>query len=204
MDDVKRWERLREYYFAGRNYERLDLRNKDLRGVNFTCSNLRGADLSGSDLTGATFVMCDLSRACLHNCKCDDANFSGADLTGAYLKGVSFTRSILWHTCFKGAILKNATFFDAELVGADLCRAECLGARFDGADVTGVKNVDRAIFRWYLNPTLNGKPVYEPYPGAIALTESALGNISLQENAGMGQTGLGYKGGLDETEMQYP
>ena len=192
MDDAKRWLRLKGYYFAGRNYERADMRNKDLRGVNFTCSNFRGADLTGSDLTGATFVMCDLSRACLHNCKCDDANFSGADLTGAYLKGVTFTRALLWHTCFKGAILKNATFFQAEMVGADLCRAECLGARFDGADTTGVRNVDRAIFRWFLNPTLWGKPVYNPYPGALPLTESALGSISLQENAGLGQTGLGY------------
>jgi uncharacterized protein YjbI with pentapeptide repeats len=192
MDDAKRLTRLKGYYFAGRNYERADLRNKDLKGINFTCSNFRGADLTGSDLTGATFVMCDLSRACLHNCKAEGADFSGADLTGAYCKGVAFTKAILWHTCFKGAILKNATFFDAEMVGADLCRAECLGARFDGADVTGVRNVDRAIFRWFLNPELSGKPTYDAYPGATLLSESALGTISLQENAGLGQTGLEY------------
>jgi uncharacterized protein YjbI with pentapeptide repeats len=83
-------------------------------------------------------------------------------------------------------------FFEASMVGADLCRAECLGARFDGADVTGVRNVDRAIFRWFLNPSLWGKPTYDAYPGAMVLTESALGNISLQENAGLGQTGLEY------------
>lgn len=192
MDDAKRWERLKGYYFAGRNYERADMRGKDLRGVNFTCSNFRGADLSGSDLTGATFVMCDLSRACLHNCVCDEANFSGADLTGAYCKGISFTKAILYHTCFKGAILKNATFFGAEMVGADLCRAECLGARFDGAETAGVRNVDRAVFYWFLNPVHWGKPVYDPYPGCLPLTESALGTMSLQENAGMGQTGLEY------------
>jgi hypothetical protein len=58
--------------------------------------------------------------------------------------------------------------------------------------VTGVRNVDRAIFRWFLNPSLWGKPTYDAYPGAMVLTESALGNISLQENAGLGQTGLEY------------
>ncbi len=117
--------------------------------------------------------------------------FNGADCTGAYCKGVSFNHAVLWHTCFKGAILKNATFFEADMVGADLARAECLGARFDGANVEGVKNVDRAIFRWYLHP-LGGKPCYDPFPGATVLTESILGTVSLQENSGMFQSGRGY------------
>lgn len=192
MDDAKRLERLKGYYFAGRNYELAYLKDKDLRGVNFTCSNFRSAKIEGCDLTGAKFVMCDFSAATFRHCIIDDADFSGADMTNAILSRNTFNRCLFWHTAFKGTLLKNAMFFDCELVGADLCRAECLGARFDGSDVTGVKNVDRAIFRWFLNPTLNGKPTYDPYPGAQPLTESALGTISLQENAGLGQTGLEY------------
>jgi uncharacterized protein YjbI with pentapeptide repeats len=192
MDDAKRLERLKGYFFAGRNYERLDLRNKDLRGINFSNCNFRAADLSGSDLSGASFVMADFSRANLHNCNVEGANFSGADMTASYQKGATYTKTILWHTVFKRACLKNVMFFECELVGADFLGAECLGARFDGSDVTGMRNVDRAIFRWFLNPTLWGKPVYNPYPGARPLIESALGKISFQENAGLGQTGLEY------------
>jgi uncharacterized protein YjbI with pentapeptide repeats len=181
----------RWYFFVGRNYERADLRNKDLRGVNFTCSNFRGADLSGSDLRGAIFVSADFSRACLHNCNCEGADFSGADMTGSYLKGVNFTRATLWHTVLKGAVCKNVKFFEADMTGADIARAEMLGARFDSAIVTGLRNIDRAIFRWFLSP-FGGKPAYEPFPEAIVLTESLLGNVSLQENSGMGQSGRGY------------
>jgi uncharacterized protein YjbI with pentapeptide repeats len=188
---VKAFRQARSYFFVGRNYERADLRNKDLRGVNFTCANFRGADLSGSDLRGAIFVSADLSRACLHRCNCEGADFSGADLTGSYLKGANFTRATLWHTVFKGAICKNTKFHEADMTGADIARAEMLGARFDGATVTGLRNINLAIFRWFLSP-FGGKPSYEPFPEAIVLTESLLGDKSLQENSGMGQSGRGY------------
>lgn len=184
--------RLKSYMFVGRNYERGDLRNRDLRGINFTCSNFRGADLSGSDLRGAILISADLSRACLHRCNCEGADFSGADMTGSYLKGVNFNQARMWHTCLKGVLCKNSTFYDADMVGADLARAEMLGSRFDGANVTGVRNVDRAIFRWFMSP-LGGKPVYDPFPGAVVLTESSIGEHTFQENSGMGQAGREYR-----------
>lgn len=186
LDNAKR------YMFAGRNYERADLRGKDLRDVNFTCSNFRGADLSGSDLRGAKFICADLSRACLHNCDAEGADFSGADMTGSYCKGVTFNNALLWHTVLKGAVCKNATFFQADMTGADIARAEMLGARFDDAITDGLRNIDQAIFRWFMSP-LGGRPCYEPFPGATVLTESLLGNLSFQENAGLGQSGLEYR-----------
>lgn len=185
-------ENSKRYIFVGRNYERADLRNKDLRGVNFTCGNFRGADFSGSDLRGAWFVGADLSRACLHKCNAQGADFSGADMTGSYLKGVDFTDANMWHTCLKGVIAKNAKFFNTDLTGADIARAEMLGARFDGALVAGVRNVKNAIFRWFMNP-LGGRPCYDPFPGATVLTESLLGDLSFQENAGMGASGIEYR-----------
>jgi len=184
-------ENARRYIFCGRNYERADLRGKDLSGVNFTCGNFRGADLSGSDLRRALFICADLSRACLHNCNAEGADFSGADMTGSYLKAVDFTRAKMWHTCLKGAIAKNAKFFEADLTGADIARAEMLGARFDGALLSGLRNVDKAIFRWFINP-LGGKPCYDPFPGAFVITESLLGRVSYQENSGLGQSGREY------------
>jgi len=183
--------RLKRYMFAGRNFEQAVLKRKDFRGVNFTCSNFRGADLSGSDFRGATLINVDLSRACLHNCNFEGADLSGSDMTNVYAKGAKFNKAIMWHTCLKGGIFKNAMFFDADMVGADMARAEMLGARFDGARVDGVRNVDRAIFRWFMPPH-GGKPVYDPFPGAVVLTESYMGSWSLQENSGLGQSGLEY------------
>lgn len=190
MADAAVLERAKRYIFAGRNYERIDLRGYDLRGVNFTCSNFRGADLSGSDLRGALFIGADLSRACLQGCDAAGADFSGADLTGAYLRGLNLTEAVCWHTCFKGALCKQVKFHGADLTGADIARAEMLGARFDGAIVTGLRNVDRAIFRWFLSP-LGGKPSYDPFPGAVVLTGSLTGDESFRENAGL-INGLGY------------
>ena len=186
------FERARRYAFTGRNFERADLRGKDFRNVNFTCSSFRGADLSGSDLSGAVFVSADLSRACLHKCVAVGANFSGADMTGAYCKAADFSRAIMWHTVLKGGIFKTAKFFGTDLTGADFARAEMLGARFDDAVVEGVRNIDRAIFRWFL-PPFGGKPCYDPFPGAVVLTESLLGGESYQENSGLGQSGLDYE-----------
>jgi uncharacterized protein YjbI with pentapeptide repeats len=187
--------RARGYLLAGRNFERADLRGKDLRNVNFTCSNFRGADLTDSDLRGAQLVSADLSRACLLRCNLEGANLCGADMSNCYCKGANFSTAKMWHTVLKGAICKNARFFETDMVGADIARADMLGARFDGAITEGMRNVDRAIFRWFMPPG-GGKPIYDPYPGALVLTESLLGSWSWQENAGMGQSGLGY----DRTE----
>jgi uncharacterized protein YjbI with pentapeptide repeats len=185
-------ERAKRYIFCGRNFERLDLRGYDLRGVNFTNCNFRGADLSGSDLRGALFICADLSRAVLQNCDATGADFSGADLTGAYLRGLDLTDAQCWHTCFKGALCKMVKFHRTDLTGADIARAEMLGARFDGAITDGLRNIDRAIFRWFLSP-LGGKPSYDPFPGAVVLTGSITGAESFQENAGMHISGLGYR-----------
>jgi uncharacterized protein YjbI with pentapeptide repeats len=190
--DWDKFARLKSYYYVGRNYELHKIVNKDLRGINFTCSNFRSAKLVGCDLSGAKFTMCDFSLATFKDCIIEDADFSGADMTNASLSRHTFTRTTFWHTVFKGALLKNTTFFECQMQGADLCRAECLGTRFDGSNVAGMRNVDRAIFRWFMNPQLSGKPVYDPYPGAMVLTEGALGPHSFQENSGLGQTGLEY------------
>lgn len=178
--------------FCGRDYERIDLRGYDLRGVNFTNSNFRGATLAGSDLRGAKFTCADLSRADLRGCDATGADFAGADLTNSYLRALDLTDANCWHASFKGALCKQVKFFRTDLTGADFCRAELLGARFDGAVTAGIKNLDRAIFRWFLSP-FGGKPVYDPFPGAIVLEESITQRDSFRENAGIMHLG-GFRG----------
>jgi hypothetical protein len=184
--------------FVGRNYERADLRNKDLRNVNFTACNFRGADLAGSDCRGAIFVMADLSRASLHKCNFSGANMSLSDLTGAYMKGVNFRGANLWHTNLKGVMAKDAQFQGAEMTRADLARGDFLGARFDNAHVEDVQNIEAAFFTWFCNPASGGTVHYFPFPGAEVKTRSLLGKWSWQENSGRGQSKLEYQPGDPE------
>lgn len=61
--------------------ERMDLHNKDLRGIIFVNSaNLEWANLKGTDLSGANLEGADLKWAQLNG-----ANLSGADLEDANL-----------------------------------------------------------------------------------------------------------------------
>lgn len=184
--------------FVGRNYERADLRNKDLRYVNFTACNFRGADLAGSDCRGATFVMADMSRACLHNCDFSGANLALADLTGAYLKGTDFRGANLWHVLLKGVVAKDTRFQGANLTGADIGRGDFIGSRFDGATTDELKNIEWATFAWFTTPVDGGTVHYSPFPGAEVKTRSLLGTWSWQENAGRGQSKLPYEPGEPE------
>jgi hypothetical protein len=167
---------------VGAQLERANLKGYYLRDVDFSNANLRGADLSGADLRGAKFIRADLSRACLHKANCEGADFTGADLTNAYCKAAKFINAKMVCTIMKGIIGKNALFIDADLQYADFARAELLGARFNGAQTFGIRNINWAIFWWYV-PDGGGKPSYDPKPGYIRITESLIGDISIQENS---------------------
>lgn len=184
--------------FVGRNYERADLRDKNLRGVNFTACNFRGADLSGSDLRGATLIMADLSRACLHNCDLRGANLALADLTNAYLKGADFRGANLWKAYLGGVLAKDTQFQTANLTGTDIGRAQMLGARFDDAQTDEMHNIEWAVFTWFTSAVQGGTPHFSPFPGAEVKTRSLLGNWSWQENAGLGQSKREYQPGDPE------
>ena len=76
-------------------------------------------------------------------------------------------------------------FIGTDLRGADFVNAFLVGARFNGANVHDVRNLDRAIFRLWMNPK-GGKPSYDPVEGWIEVDTSLLGDISLQENSARG------------------
>ena len=81
--------------------------------------------------------------------------------------------------------------------GPSPVRAEMLGARFDGANADGLRNIHTASFRWFVGP-LGGRPCLDYFPGAQVLNQSLLGQWSWQENAGMQNSKLGYKEGTEE------
>ncbi len=93
-------------------WDKLDLRNTDLRGAEFWDAHLEWTDFWGTHLEGAQFW-----GAVLSNAKLDHANLTGANLRGARLDGAS-----LWETTLAGAIFDAATVwpsgFDPALRGA--------------------------------------------------------------------------------------
>ena len=177
---------IKAFFLVGSRLERADLSGKDLSEVNFSNSNLRAADLSGCDLRGAKFIKADLSRANLHLADCEGADFSGADMSMSYYKAANFKDARMVYCTLRNSMGKNALFFDTDLRGSDMLNAFLIGARFDGANVFNVRNMDRAIFRLWVPPE-GGKPSYDPVDGWILQEESWLGGVSFQENAGPGK-----------------
>ena len=183
----KEYENLGRAYhctLVGADFERASLAGYDLRRANFTNANFRGADLSHIDLRGATLIKCDFSRANLHGADLSGADLSGSDLSMSYGKAALMVGARVWRCAFRQAIWKNAFFIDTDLSGSDFVGAQLMGARFNGANLSHVRNLDRAIFYWWLNPH-GGPPSYDPRPGWNKLDSSILGGISIQENASM-------------------
>ncbi len=170
---------------VGANLERFDMRGMDLRGVNLTNANLRGADLSRADLRQAILIKADLSRCNLHLARLDQADLTDADLTMSYGRATNFYKAKCWATKFRRVTYKNAMFCYADLTGADFVGAELLGSKFDYAKLDGVKNTNRAIFRWYVSPYGLGpsKIIYDPMPGYVLMDESATKGRTRRENA---------------------
>ena len=124
---------------------------------------------------------CDFSRANLHMADFSGADLSGSDMSMSYGKAASFRNATMWVVAMRRVMFKNAFFLGTDLTGSDFVGADLLGARFDEAITEGVRNLDRAVFYWYLSP-YGGKPSYDPRPGWQRLDRSILGGISIQEN----------------------
>lgn len=174
---------LSDVYLIGQDFDRHDLKGRDLSDCNFTNTSLRAADLSYCNLRGARFLKADLSRANLHMADCTGADFRGADLSMAYMKATLFLDADMRASSLRCCIAKNALFIRTDLRQADFVNAFLLGCRFDGAKVAGIRNADRAIFEYWVNPEARGKPSYDYMEGWTHYTQSLMGGISIQDNA---------------------
>lgn len=125
---------------------------------------------------------CDFSRANVHLSDFTEAVTTGSDFTGCYGRGSLWLNATANATHFKRVSFKNALFINTDLTSSDVVGAELLGAKFDGAITTGLRNVDLAIFYWWLSP-YGGPPSYQMRPGWKKLEGSFLGGVSIQENA---------------------
>ncbi|WP_198022303.1 pentapeptide repeat-containing protein [Candidatus Odyssella acanthamoebae] len=87
-----------DVYAAGFNLHGADLKDLNLKNINFSGANLKEVDFSRTNLKGANF-----SRANLAGAICEDAEMSKANFFRANLKGANFTGANL-----NGAKLKEA------------------------------------------------------------------------------------------------
>jgi uncharacterized protein YjbI with pentapeptide repeats len=114
-----------------------NLQNAKLGKANLHNTGLIGANLYGANLNGANLLQANLNAAKLHHSEAYFANFSSAsfretDLRGANLMGSNLQKAILHETN-----LSNANLMGANLFGANLC-----DVKWDGAILTGTKNLE--------------------------------------------------------------
>ena len=129
---------LKNQYESGqRNFQKIQLRRADLRGLDLSHADLRGADLSYSNLRDVNLSGANLSEVYL-----DEADLSGANLQGTNLQNASLIKAYLMKTNLENANLSQAYLTGAYLtkaiaINANLAGAYLKGSKLAGADLTG-------------------------------------------------------------------
>ena len=151
---------------------RVDLRNRNLSGLDLSGTDLSYSDLQGSDLCGTNLSRSFLVQAVISNATLIRANLSGAfmpladlhgsDLSGADLRGASLLGNYMIGSNLTGAdlsgsfmdqsMMDNSTLVDAKLNGASLWAAKISYANLSGASFIRAF-MDRSTFQ---NSQLNG------------------------------------------------
>jgi uncharacterized protein YjbI with pentapeptide repeats len=121
---------LRELHEEG-DYEPIDLKGADLRGVDMSCTHiflvdLTAADMTGANLHGSLIELTDIAQVTLRD----------ADLSGV-TAGVILTNADLRNVNLRGADLSSSS-----LAGADLRGAETADTMMLGVDLTWTKAFD--------------------------------------------------------------
>lgn len=116
-------------------YNRITLRDTDLRNAVFDSARLHHAQFNGAWLVRGTFL--DGTR--LHR-----ADFTEAALDRSFIghaRRARFDRASLCNADLDGAHLDSASFVSTNLSGTNLSGASLVGASFDGADLSGVQGL---------------------------------------------------------------
>ena len=124
-----------------RSDPRIDLRQRDLRGVQLADADFQAAIFHRSFMTNAMLPRAKLAAAIFK-----EADLTGADFTDASLKRVDFSSAHLVRSEFEGVDAPNASFSYANLWGASARsrRDELPQANFEGAvfDAANMYNAD--------------------------------------------------------------
>ncbi|MDE1825077.1 MAG: pentapeptide repeat-containing protein [Candidatus Micrarchaeota archaeon] len=116
------------------NLKGLALKNLDMRDVSLIESKITGGALDGSYMRDAEF-----NRSALNGVKFEKTDLRGANFEDAEAKDALFKNSYLCNTYFNRTKL-NGSDFDGAFLG---------GTYFLGADLRGVKNLEKAHMLGY-------------------------------------------------------
>ena len=136
---AKEWNRWREAAppikpdLNGANLKNLDLRNVDFSWTNLMEVNLRETNLSWANFQRANLRKANLSRAVLREANFSWANLSWVDLRESYLRLANFRKADLSWANLKDANLKEVDLREANLSWADLREANLREADLRGA-----------------------------------------------------------------------
>ena len=134
------------------SFEKVDLRDRDLRRANLHFADLERVKLRNAKLQGANLQYADLQGADLKDVQLQGANLSVAQLNGAYLSSAQLQGSNLsyaqmqevnlWAAQLQGASLtvaqmQGANLTRAQMQGADLSRVQMKGANLSYAEIQG-------------------------------------------------------------------
>jgi uncharacterized protein YjbI with pentapeptide repeats len=162
-----RWEPVLS--LESRDFTAANLRNTDIRQVDFSgailnranfgfawanyahfectdlntfssCTQLQGASIDNGQLQGASLFEAQLQGASLENAK-----LQGASLDNAQLQGASLDDAQLQGASLEGAQLQGASLEDAQLQGASLESAKLQGASLDNAQLQGASLKDAQL-----------------------------------------------------------
>ena len=129
---------LRETNLRKIDFHRADLRSADLRKVDLSEANLSQADLTSiKSSTESISSLEEIAGANLCGAKLVRANLGGAFLHGAKLTQADLAEAFLQGTDLGEADLSKANLAEADLCGADLYEAGLGGTKLTRADLSG-------------------------------------------------------------------
>jgi len=108
-------------------------------GANLRDADLRNVDFSGAELSKANLIGADLNEANLRNVDLNGADLRDVDFSGADLRDADLSRADLSRADLSSAILRGTNLSRADLSGADLSRANLSSAIFSEAILSEAK-----------------------------------------------------------------
>ncbi|NLS91095.1 MAG: pentapeptide repeat-containing protein [Planctomycetaceae bacterium] len=145
--------RLTHGSFRGAKWEKIDLRDMQIKDADLSQSRLDGGRLDRVQAICARFVGASITDASLVRIVARYAHFTGANLSGSNLRGAELdyarlcrarlagadlTRAVLKGADLRGACLADAVMRHATLRGALVAAADFTGTNLEGADLREV------------------------------------------------------------------
>lgn len=158
-----------------------NVRDGNLRGVNFGWNDMTGWDFTGMDLTDASFFI---------------SNVAGADFTNAIINGVDFTVNSpkdLSGALTREQLLSTASYKNKDLSGISFRNNDLTGCDFTGMNLTGI-NFQHATLKdaVFTDATINGSSFaytmgHENYP-QLQFTNEQLFSTASYKNKDLSHT----------------